>query len=115
MLVSNELGGAGLIALKLTAALREREYQTHVWIPGEGPALAEAYKMGLDYRLYNPTAAFTSSKIQNVLYNWKIGKLLGDHAPGVIHVHSPNLYAALRLALGTSGFKSVAHVHLEEG
>src|SRR5262249_23704306 len=64
--------------------------------------------------LYNPERAFTSSKIQGVWYNWKIGRLLRRYHPGVVHVHSPYFYGALSFGIKMSGLKSVVHVHLEE-
>ena len=38
MLVSRELGGAGIIALQLAAAMREQNKRVITWLPGEGAA-----------------------------------------------------------------------------
>ncbi len=114
MLVSKELGGAGLIALQLAAALRERVLESCAWIPGEGPASEKAKEMGVSCHQYDPTQAFTPSKIQLALCNWKVGRLLRPHRPGLIHVHSPFVYGALSLGFKISQLKSVVHIHLEE-
>ena len=114
MLVSKELGGAGLVALQLAAALRQRAWQSYVWIPGEGPAAAKAEEMGIIYRRYDPTMAFTSSKIQAARCNWRIGRLLRSHHPGLVHVHSPLYYGALSLGLRMSRLMSVVHIQIEE-
>jgi glycosyltransferase involved in cell wall biosynthesis len=114
MLVSKELGGAGLIALHLAAALRKKGEKSYAWIPGEGPAVTKAEEMDISCHRYTPTQAFTSSKIQSLLCNWQIGRLLRPYQPGLIHLHSPSFYGALSFGLQFSGLKKVVHVHLEE-
>lgn len=95
MLVSKDLGGAGLIALQLAAAMRERVRESCVWVPGEGPAAAKAREMGVAWREYDPTRALASSKVRGALCNWQVGQLLRRHRPGLIHIHSPFYYGAL--------------------
>ena len=114
MLVSKDLGGAGLIALHLAAALREQGQGSWAWIPGKGPAATKAEEMGVFCHMYDPTQAFTSSRIQGTLCNWRVGRLLRSRSPGLIHVHSPLYYGALFFGLKLSRLKSVVHVHLEE-
>jgi glycosyltransferase involved in cell wall biosynthesis len=114
MLVSKELGGAGLIALQLAADFRERVRQSCVWIPGEGPAATKARELGFLHLPYDPTRAFRSGKLPGVLCNLNIARLLRRYQPGLIHVHSPSYYGALSLGLKFSGLKTVVHVHLEE-
>lgn len=114
MLVSKELGGAGLIALHLAAALREQGQESYAWVPGEGPAATRAEEMGVFCCRYDPTQALTSSKILAALCNLRVGRSLRSHSPGLIHVHSPLYYGALSFGLKLSRLKSVVHVHLEE-
>jgi glycosyltransferase involved in cell wall biosynthesis len=114
MLVSKDLGGAGLIALQLAAAMRERVREICVWVPGEGPAAAKAREMGVAWREYDPTRALASSKVRGALCNWQVGQLLRRHRPGLIHIHSPFYYGALSLGLKISQLKSVVHVQIEE-
>src|SRR5262245_57708139 len=109
MLVSKELGGAGLTALQLAAAFRERVQKSVAWIPGGGPAATKAEEMGIQCCIYNPTEAFTSSRILTTLYNWRIGWLLRSRSPGLIHVHSPLYYGALSFGLKLSCLRSVVH------
>jgi len=47
ILVSREIGGAGLIALGLAKFTEQQGQQTRVWIPEEGPALRSANTLGL--------------------------------------------------------------------
>jgi len=114
LLVSKELGGAGLVALHLAAGLDEKGRSSHVWVPGEGPATSKARDLGLSYRIYEPDKAFVSSRVQSLLWNWKVGRSLRHDCPGIIHVHSPFFYGALSFAIRISRLKSVAHVHLKD-
>ncbi len=114
MLVSRELGGAGLIALELAAGLEKRGQQTVTWIPGQGPAATRAEEMGIAYHQYEPTKALGHALFPGLLCNWKIGQLLRRRSPGLIHVHSPFHYGALAPAFKLAGLNTVVHVHLEE-
>ena len=42
LLVSRDLGGAGMIALELVSALRNDGYDSIAWLPGEGAAASRA-------------------------------------------------------------------------
>jgi len=114
MLVSNELGGAGVVALHLANFLRSRSQESHVWIPGAGPALRRAEELCLPCHTYKATSIFSPSKINGIVANWQVGRNLHRHSPGIIHIHSPFYYRALRLGAMISGLKCVVHVHLEE-
>ena len=113
MLVSKELGGAGLMALQLAAALRERVKESVAWVPGEGRAAAKAREMGLTLHRYDPTWALTSSRIRATLCNLTVGRLLRSLRPGLIHIYSPSYYRTLLLALKIAQLKTVVHVQLE--
>jgi glycosyltransferase involved in cell wall biosynthesis len=114
MLTAKSFGGANTIALNLSAALRDRGKQSHVWIPGEGPAKAKAEEMGLPWYLYDPAQALGSSRLRSTVSNWTIARQLYSYRPGLIHVHTPHVYRALLPALKVSRLKTVVHVHLEE-
>ena len=114
MLVSKELGGAGVVALHLANFLRSRSQESHVWIPGAGPALHRAEELNLPCHTYKPTNIFSPSKIKAIIANWQVARNLHRHIPGIIHIHSPFSYRALRLAAMFSGLKCVVHVQLEE-
>jgi glycosyltransferase involved in cell wall biosynthesis len=114
MLVSHELGGAGLIALQLASFLKGRGQESHVWIPGVGPAQYKASSMGLAAHFYDSKSIFSSSRIRAATGNWRVGRELHCHSPGLIHIHSPFFYRALRLGFKLSHLKSIAHVHIDE-
>jgi glycosyltransferase involved in cell wall biosynthesis len=114
VLVSRELGGAGLTALHLAHALGCSGSSCRVWIPGVGPAYQEAARLGLSVEAYDPAPAFSPRKMQAVLANWRIGRRWRGRRPGILHIHGPAHYGALRHAVRLSGLKSVVHVQIDE-
>jgi len=54
VLVSRDLGGAGLIALRVAHELRRQARPVLVWIPGSGAAEEEAHSLGLTVAHYDP-------------------------------------------------------------
>lgn len=114
LLVSAEFGGAGQIALQLARYLVEHREQSRVWVPGPGAAQAETVRLGLPFSTYDAKAALSPSRISAGFANWKTGRALRRFGAGLVHVHSPGQYGALRWGLKRSGLVRVAHVHLEE-
>jgi glycosyltransferase involved in cell wall biosynthesis len=115
MLVSKELGGAGLIGLYLAAALRERVRKSLVWIPGEGPASVKAIELEIPWRQYDPFPALLASRMLGVMCNLTIAQLLRPFRPGLVHMHSPSYFRALLLGIKIAHLKSVVHLHFEHG
>ena len=114
ILVSPQIGGAGLIALQLAKALRARTPQSHVWIPGDGPARKQAEVWKLVDHDYDLRASSSNRKFEPAIANLKIAYRLRSMGPGIVHVHGPYAYGALRLGLKVSGLKRVAHVQIDE-
>jgi glycosyltransferase involved in cell wall biosynthesis len=115
LLASNELGGAGLIALNLADFFRTQFQECHVWIPGDGSAKRKANELGLSHHLYNPANVLSSSKVRAAVGNWRIGRALHRHSPGIVHFYSPFYYGALCQGVKISGLKNIVHIQLEEG
>ncbi len=114
VLVSRDLGGAGLVALHFSEYLNRRNESSRVWIPGAGAAMNEAERLHLDIEQYDASSLFNSSRLGIGCANWRIGRKLARLGPGIVHVHGPSHYGALRLGLQLSGLKRVAHVQIEE-
>lgn len=115
VLVSRNLGGAGIVALRLAQFFHAQNRPSYVWVPGDGSSKDKAQELNLVYREYDAARLFHSSKVTLAIENMKIGRLLRRQSPGILHVHSPFYYKALHLGLMISGLKSVAHVQIEEG
>jgi glycosyltransferase involved in cell wall biosynthesis len=114
VLVSADLGGAGLVALHVADHLRQGGHASRVWIPGDGPAFREAVRLGLEVAQYDPAPAFSPRRLKAGPANWRFGRRLRRYRPGIVHVHGPSHYGALRWAVQHSGLKTVAHVQIEE-
>lgn len=115
ILVSRDLGGAGLIALHLARHIREQGQESCTWIPNEGAASAEADRMGLPWSVYDAASLLSKSGVRAGIANWKLGRQLRKSGTRIVHVHSPLHYGALRRGLRSSALKRVVHVHIESG
>jgi glycosyltransferase involved in cell wall biosynthesis len=116
ILVSRDLGGAGLFALRIAGELRHRSQSSRVWIPGQGAAAREALRIGLDIRCYD--AALISGhqpRWQAAIGNFRFARDLRSGERGLVHVHSPQVYRLLLPGLLLSGTRRVAHVQIDEG
>jgi glycosyltransferase involved in cell wall biosynthesis len=114
VLVAPEIGGAARIALEVANSVRDSGRRCLVWVPGDGPARREAQRQDLQTELYNASGLFARSRARAALENWRLARRLRRLSPGVIHVHTPLHYGAMRLALKRSRLRRIVHVHLEE-
>ena len=115
ILVSSDLGGAGLFALRIADELRRRSQASRVWLPGEGAAAREAYRLELDVRMY-PASLLSSvrSRWETVIGNFKLWRDLPTGGRNLVHVHSPSAYRSLLPSLLLSRMRNVVHVQIEE-
>lgn len=113
-LVSPELGGAGLVALDIASHIQNLGFAPCVWIPGDGRARAEADRRRLPGAQYDPGVIVGHSTFSAGREIMRIVRHLRRRRPGVVHVHSPLIYGALRRGLKFAGHKRVAHVQIEE-
>jgi glycosyltransferase involved in cell wall biosynthesis len=113
VLASTELGGAGQIALRLAATLERNGQSCSIWLPGAGPAAAEAARLQLRTLQYTG-CAFDSGLVRAAYRNCQLACSLRQHDPGVVHVHSVLQFAALRHAFRLSGMKRVVQVQIDE-
>jgi glycosyltransferase involved in cell wall biosynthesis len=114
ILPSVNVGGAGLIALRIAEYLHRSSRPASVWSPGDGPLFREAERLNLGPRVFDPSPAFAAGRLGTAIGNLGFYKALRREGPGVAHVHSPYLYRAMRPALRLAGLRGVVHVQLEE-
>jgi glycosyltransferase involved in cell wall biosynthesis len=114
-LVSNEIGGAALVGLHVADHLRRSRQRCQVWLPGPGPAEQEAIRMGLPTADYDAGALLSRCKVQAAWGNWRLAQRLRLYGLGLVHVHSPFHYSAVRWGLRWAGVKRVLHIHLDFG
>ncbi|MCI0463891.1 MAG: glycosyltransferase family 4 protein [Gemmataceae bacterium] len=114
-LVSHEVGGAALVGLHVADHLRRSRQRCQVWLPGPGPAEQEAGRLGLPTAGYDSEALLSRSKVRAAWGNWRLARRLRRDGPGLVHVHSPYHYAAVRWGLRWARVKRVVHIHLDFG
>lgn len=114
LLVSRELGGAGLIGLQIAESLRRNKLSSRVWVPGGGPAEREARRLGLSVSQYGIDAAQSRWRLRAAWGNWQVSRRLQQVGAGLVHVHGVLYYGMLNWGLKLSRLKRVVHVHIEE-
>jgi len=77
VLVSGELGGAGIIALRIADELHRRSQPSRVGVPGRGADMREALRLGLDVQCYDAgLISGSQSRLQAAIANLNFcGKL----------------------------------------
>jgi len=110
-LVSRELGGAALIALRLAKWMFEQGETPHVWAPGEGPAARAAEQEGLPWQSYDLDSMKKGNLAHALGCMRMVPGLLLHH--GWAHVHSPVVYRILRPILRLTRLRTAVSVHIE--
>jgi len=113
-LASSELGGGAQVALDLAKFLATQGRESPVWIPGTGLSWSHAEQSGLPVQGFDLTSAMSASRLQAARVNWQVWSRVRGFGRGLVHVHSPVVYGALRRGLGYSGLKQVMHVQVEQ-
>jgi glycosyltransferase involved in cell wall biosynthesis len=114
ILVSAQIGGAGLIALEMGRHLLGQGRTARAWIPGRGPAWDEATRLGVPCSGYDRVGSTDSGRWRAARANLALGCSLRRAGRGLVHIHSPGMYGALRWAIRMSGSLRVVHIHIEE-
>jgi glycosyltransferase involved in cell wall biosynthesis len=113
-LVSREYGGGAEIALQLAQYAQSLDAtSSHVWAPGEGPAASKVRTLGLPMRFYDAEGIFSKSALRAGAANLATAARLRRLGRGLIHIHSPHTYAALRHGFRLAGVSTVLHIHLD--
>jgi starch synthase len=114
MLVSREFGGAAEIALQIARRCENAvPGQTRVWIPGEGRAAEKVRSVGLQPLTYDGEGIFSRSRVRSAMANLSTALRLRAEGRGLVHVHSPTVYGALKGGLHAARLKRIVHVQIE--
>jgi glycosyltransferase involved in cell wall biosynthesis len=112
VLVSELIGGAAQVAIRLAEVVRNQGGQSRAWVPGPGPA-ATALKAAAipvcSYRLDD----MKKGRVRHALACLRMARnLLGER---LVHVHTPSVYRLMSPALRLARARSVVHVQIEPG
>jgi glycosyltransferase involved in cell wall biosynthesis len=110
-LVSRELGGAALIALRLAKWMSQQGATTQVWIPGKGPAAEATEREGLPWRTYDLASMQKGNLTHALAWLRMVPRLQFRH--GWAHVHNPMVYRMLCPVLRLAGLRIAVSVHLD--
>jgi glycosyltransferase involved in cell wall biosynthesis len=111
LLVSRDLGGAGLLALRLATWLARQGERVRVWVPRQGPASQEVERTGLSWSSYN-LEGLKKGGVRQVCACLGVAARL-TAGRGLAHVHTPGVYRLLRPALRLAGLQTVVHVQID--
>jgi glycosyltransferase involved in cell wall biosynthesis len=112
VLASPLIGGAGIVAIRLAAAARQRKVDCTAWVPGRGPASDALQAAAVPWQQYDfaPGPDGTLRHLKACAIVW--GRLVRQTRP-VVHVHNPVVYRYLAPALARTGARLVVHFHIE--
>src|SRR5262245_32718714 len=101
ILVSEELGGAGLVALNQATYLQGIGHASRAWIPGPGSAWSGACNLGVPCTTFDARGVRSSNRLKALIGNWRISRYYAKKS--LVHVHGPGMYGAIRRGLSWSG------------
>ena len=112
VLASHLIGGAGLVGLNLAAHVRDLGHQSHVWVPGPGPATAQLDREAISWYRYR-LDALKSGGVSQALAAGAAGAHVRLSRPHLVHVHNPTIYGLLSPALRFAGAPMIVHFQID--
>ena len=112
ILVSHLVGGAAVVALRLSAAAKARGWRAVAWVPGEGPAAETLDRAQVERRWYD-LPALKGSAAPRLVACSRLAAGLFSLRPPLVHVHNPTVFGLLRPALMASRARVVVHFQIE--
>ena len=111
-LVSPLIGGAGLVAVKLSAAAGSHGYQCVAWVPGDGPARDALTHHGVPTRRYD-LEGLNGNRSRLLLACAKVTPHLIGLSRPIVHVHGLTVYSLIRPALFAARARVIVHVQID--
>ena len=106
------VGGAGVLAIGLASAVRERGIDSHAWVPGQGAAADRLEHAGIPWHAYS-LARLSRGGISQMLALSSIGARLLSARDAVVHVHGPLVYGLMSPLLSAIGARTVVQFHID--
>jgi glycosyltransferase involved in cell wall biosynthesis len=108
LLLSGDVAGGEVIALRLARAAKERGHDVGFVAPHDGPALDAARADGFDVHLLRVTRMY---RLRDAL---SLARLLRETHTDVLHTHAQVVQNVLgRLAARSVGVRVISHLHIE--
>lgn len=113
MLVSPHLGGAAMLAMAIHRhVVAHRGPVSQLLLPAGSEAERTAREHGFPFIEYRVDRLSGPSRLLTAVENLRLYRGVAT-GRGLIHVHSPFVYGAARILLGTSKLSRVLHLHLD--
>ena len=110
VLASRLVGGAAVIAIRLSAAAAARGFECFAWLPGDGPAADALDRAHVRTRRYD-FEGLRGSRLTHFGACVRMAPgLVGRHRP-IVHVHNPTVFGLVRPALRAGRARTVVHFH----
>jgi glycosyltransferase involved in cell wall biosynthesis len=114
LLVSPRIGGAEKLAVELHKYISSKRAGTsRLLVPAAGETKNLAISEHLPFDTYNWDSLMAPRRLPSLIENLHLCVMMGTFRRGIIHIHSPFVYGALRPFLALSGLKTILHVHLD--
>ncbi len=114
VLVSARAGGAERLAIQIHKHVVEsRGARGELLVPLGGETHRLVAAEGLDFRTYRMDWVRSPGRVRQLAANFELAVKLSGLRRGVLHVHSPFVYGALRPFLRVTRLKTILHLHLE--
>ena len=112
-LVSNKIGGAAKIALAVGRYVDKTGVGKSMVLGPDGGAVArEVRDHGLPFHAYNLDRMLERNRLASSFESLRILRETA-FTKGIVHVHSPIVFGAMRLFRKLSSLKTVLHIHLD--
>ena len=114
VLSSPNVGGAEKVGFSIHRYLSTvRPGTSRVVVPLNGSTKELAAAEGFERVTYDSRGIASSSRLVSLAANARLRMKLGGLSEGLLHVHSPFVYGAMRPMLSISRPKRVVHIHLD--
>ena len=114
VLVSPRLGGGEKVAIAIHRyAAAQRLGSSELLVPAGGESERAVAQESLQHRSYAFEKLMSPSRFASLLANADLSFKLRAATQGVLHVHSPFVYGALRPLRSVSKLRTILHLHLD--
>lgn len=114
MLVSHRIGGAENLAIEIHKHVnRERADSSELLVPFGGSTQELAESENLAHQSYRLDWLLRPERIPSLAANLDLYLKLFRSSCGLLHIHSPYVFGALRPFLSVSRLRTILHLHLD--
>ena len=108
------MGGAEQLAIEIYKRVESaRPGRAELLVPAKGDTRDAAEQGGMRYRSFQFEQLMGGGRVSSVIANLGLLSTVGRSAHGLLHVHSPFVYGAMRPFLSLTRVRTILHLHLD--